>query len=299
MAPSQMLSSLERRSLKALGSRASVAAKLMDGWSQVPRESSQSVGSLVDMAGLGVTEEMAASDVLDELMALGLVSKSAYGYKICAGKHETVSRLALALHAIAYYSTAIHQDQTTAQVVLTRPPQPSELEQQLANRGWRTAELETTRDVFQSLVNRARKRVLIMTPFLDARGADWLCQLFVGVREGVDRILVLRSLESPMRPDYPVGYSKVAGCLRDAGVRVFNYSISRAGMFGRETFHAKVVLCDEDSAYVGSSNLTAASLEHSMELGIALSGRAAARVAIVMEAVLACATPWPCTDCPF
>ncbi|MHB8744072.1 MAG: phospholipase D-like domain-containing protein, partial [Sulfuricaulis sp.] len=74
---------------------------------------------------------------------------------------------------------------------------------------------------------------------------------------------------------------------------VFNYSISRAGASGRETFHAKVVLCDEDSAYVGSSNLTAASLDHSMELGVALTGRAAAQVAIVMEAVLACASPWP------
>lgn len=296
MAPSQSLSSLERRSLQTLGSRASVAAKLMDGWSQVPRESSQSVRSLVDMAGLGVTEEMAAGEVLEELTALGLVSKSALGYKIGADKHQTVARLALALHAIAYYSAAVHHDQTTAKVVLTRPPQPSELEQQLANRGWRTAELETTRDAFQSLASGARKRVLVMTPFLDLRGAEWLCQLFGGVREGVDRILVLRTLESPLRPDYPMGYPKVAGRLRDAGVRVFNYSIPRAGSFGRETFHAKVVLCDEDNAYVGSSNLTAASLEHSMELGIALSGRAAAQVAIVMEAVLACATPWPYND---
>lgn len=167
MVSKQSLSGLERRSLEALGSQASVAAKLMDAWSQVASEASQSVRSLIDMAGLGVTEEMAASDVLGKLTVLGLASKSAHGYKIGTGKHDTIVRLALALHAIAYYSAAIHQDQTTAHVVLTRPPQPSELERQLANRGWRTAELETTTDSFQSLVTRATKRVLVMTPFLD------------------------------------------------------------------------------------------------------------------------------------
>ncbi|MHB8743123.1 MAG: phospholipase D-like domain-containing protein, partial [Sulfuricaulis sp.] len=261
MASRRSLSSLERRSLEVLGSRASVAAKLLDAWSEIPREAWQSVGSLVELASLGVTEEMAAREVVDEVATLGLATKSGRGYKVEAGKHETISRLALALGAIAYYSAAIHKDQTTAQIVLTRPPHPSELERQLANRGWRTAELETTRDAFQSLVSRASRRVLVMTPFLDARGADWLCQLFGSIHEGVDRILVLRTLESPLRPDYPVGYTKVAERLRDAGVRVFNYSISRAGASGRETFHAKVVLCDEDSAYVGSSNLTAASLD--------------------------------------
>ena len=44
------------------------------------------------------------------------------------------------------------------------------------------------------------------------------------------------------------------------------------------------------------TNLTAASLEHSMELGIALSGRAAAKLAEVMEAVLSCAIAWPYAD---
>lgn len=69
-------------------------------------------------------------------------------------------------------------------------------------------------------------------------------------------------------------------------VAVYNYSIPRLEGYGRETFHAKVVLCDADVAYVGSSNLNSASLEHSMEMGIAVKGKAAADVAIVIEAVL-------------
>jgi len=68
-------------------------------------------------------------------------------------------------------------------------------------------------------------------------------------------------------------------------------SIARADG-GRETFHAKAVLCDRTVAYLGSSNVTAASLEHSMELGVVLEGRAAAGVATVIDSVLYAATEW-------
>jgi len=80
--------------------------------------------------------------------------------------------------------------------------------------------------------------------------------------------------------------------LKAQGVRVFNYSIRAIEGGGRETFHAKVVLCDRSAAYLGSSNVTAASLDHSMEMGVVLQGRAAADVAEVMDAVLASATQW-------
>lgn len=50
------------------------------------------------------------------------------------------------------------------------------------------------------------------------------------------------------------------------------------------------MLCDDDVAYVGSSNLNAASLEHSMEMGVAMEGKAARDVAMVVEAVLKSAT---------
>ena len=75
-------------------------------------------------------------------------------------------------------------------------------------------------------------------------------------------------------------------------MNVYNYSIPRADG-GRETFHAKAVLCDRCFAYLGSSNITAASLEHSMEMGVVLHGRAAADVAEVIDAVLAAAIMAP------
>ncbi|MGA3868725.1 hypothetical protein G7939_02365 [Ralstonia solanacearum] len=53
-------------------------------------------------------------------------------------------------------------------------------------------------------------------------------------------------------------------------VRVYNYSIPRAGGVGRDTFHAKVVISDRRYAYVGSANVAAASLDYLMETGQAL-----------------------------
>jgi len=90
---------------------------------------------------------------------------------------------------------------------------------------------------------------------------------------------------------YPFGFDAISTWLKAQGVRVFNYSIPRRDG-GRETFHAKAVLCDRGIAYLGSSNVTAASLEHSMEMGVVLQGRAATGVAEVIDAVLAASTPW-------
>jgi phosphatidylserine/phosphatidylglycerophosphate/cardiolipin synthase-like enzyme len=152
--------------------------------------------------------------------------------------------------------------------------------------------LEETERAFLALVQKAQRRVVVMTPFLDVKGAQWLQELLTSVAPGVERVLVLRMLDDPTRSDYPVGYDHLAPWLKSEGVKVFNYALIKAGGFSRETFHAKVVLCDESSAYIGSSNMTAASLEHSIEMGVVLSGKAALRVGDVVDAVIASAVPW-------
>jgi phosphatidylserine/phosphatidylglycerophosphate/cardiolipin synthase-like enzyme len=52
-------------------------------------------------------------------------------------------------------------------------------------------------------------------------------------------------------------------------------------------------LCDKFLTYVGSSNITTASLAHSMEIGVVLEGRAAADISVILEAVLAAAKQYP------
>jgi len=289
--PTQKLTAFEQTVLAGLAEKAGLAAAVLEAWADLPAGSVQSARSLIDAAQLGVTEEGATQGLLERSTSLGLIELTPAGYKPRNGAHERFPRLAFALHAVEHYRSSVHRDATVAQVVLTKPPRPSMLEQQLSALGWRTTELEATEHAFHGMVRAAKRRMVVMTPFFDSTGATWLTELLSNVSPGVERILILRSLEDNTRKDYPFGFDAISQWLKVEGVRVFNYSIPRMDG-GRETFHAKAVLCDRSTAYLGSSNVTAASLEHSMEMGVVLEGRAAAGVAEVIDAVLAAATPW-------
>lgn len=285
----QKLTAFERAVLAGLADKAGLAAALLDAWADLPVDSRQSARSLVDTAQLGVTEEGATRELLERSVELGLVEETSVGFKPRIGMHARFQRLAFALHAVEHYRSIVHRDATVAQVVLTKPPQPSVLEHELSTLGWRTTDLEPTEYAFHGMVRAAQRRVVVMTPFFDGTGAAWLQGLFSSVSPGVERTLILRSLEDKARKDYPFGFDTLSPWLKAQGTRVFNYSIPRTEG-GRETFHAKVVLCDRNAAYLGSSNVTAASLEHSMEMGVVLEGRAASTVSEVIDAVLAAAT---------
>lgn len=69
------------------------------------------------------------------------------------------------------------RDATVVRVVLTKPPRPSVLEQKLSALGCRTTDLESTERAFHGMVRAAQRRVVIMTPFLDSRGAAWLQEM--------------------------------------------------------------------------------------------------------------------------
>jgi hypothetical protein len=287
----QRLTAFERTLLGALSDKAGLAAALLEAWADLPADSVQSPRSLVDAAQLSVTHESATKEVLERSAGLGLLESTSGGYRAQGAAHARFERLAFALYAIEHYRSVIHRDATVARVVLTKPSRPSVLEQRLASLGWRTAEIEPTDHGFHGIVRAAKRRVVVMTPFFDSSGATWLRELLSFVPSSVDRVVILRSLEDRTRKDYPVGIDMMSEWLKAENVQVFNYSIPRVDG-GRETFHAKVVLCDRSLAYLGSSNATAASFRHSMEMGVVLEGRAAATVAEVIDAVLLAASPW-------
>ena len=287
----QNLTAFEQAVVAGLAYKASLASALLDVWADLPIDSVQSVRSLIDDAQLGVTEERATSELLQRAVDLGLLEAVPTGFQPHPNTHKLFRRLAFALKAIDYYVCKVHRDATIAQVVLTRPPRPSTLQMHLDALGWRTADLEPTDRAFQGMIRLAQRRVVVMTPFFDARGATWLKALLSCAVSGVDRVLILRSLEDSSRKDYPVGFDVITSWLMEEKVKVFNYSIAKFNG-ARETFHAKVVLADRNIAYLGSSNMTASSLEHSMEMGVVLQGRAAAAVAEAVDAVLMSATQW-------
>jgi phosphatidylserine/phosphatidylglycerophosphate/cardiolipin synthase-like enzyme len=288
------MTSLEPTALKvieALSGRASLCRRLFAAWARLPPRAPVDARYLASSASLGVTDELGTQHVLSELVRLGLAMRQ--GEQCVAGDalQSGLGALAVAFAGIDHYRGHVHRDLTLARVVLTRPELSTRLESRLLERGWRLSAIESTDQAFLGIVRCARRRLVVMTPFLDDKGAVWLKQLIGQTPAGVAVVLVLRGLEDPTRAD-AVGYAGIRTWLADRGVLVTNYGLLRSGG-GRESFHAKVILADDRLAYVGSANVTGWSLDYSMELGVVLDGQAAAEIAEVVEAVLRAATPWP------
>lgn len=284
-----MLTEFDRLAVSKLADVASVAGPLLTAWGGCPPGTAHTASTLSALAHLGPMEEQRALEMLQRGRTINLFEQYGSSWKT-AGSQEALLRIGQALEAISFYMSKVHQDETSVQVVLTKPRRPNQLEESLANRGWKAAQVEPTDEAFVRLATVASQRLVVCSPFFDSSGAQWLQRLFGATKPGVERVLVLRYLSAPGHGSYPSGYPALVPWLRGHNVKVFDYGLPRPDMRSWESFHAKVVLADEQFAYVGSSNLNAASLDYSMEMGALLQGRAAADVATVVRAVLDVAT---------
>jgi phosphatidylserine/phosphatidylglycerophosphate/cardiolipin synthase-like enzyme len=180
----------------------------------------------------------------------------------------------------ALYRAEVHSDHDKVQVVVTKPPSPSRFtkELQAATGDWG---LVDTREALPGIAESARTRFCVMTPYVDEIGAPILLNLFARVPKGVRRVLISRADSGDLLPP---GLRGVAGDLAALAVSVLSFRVEREGTGGNETSHAKVVLADDHTAYVGSLNMNRWSLEYSLEVGVCVAGRSAALIANVIDA---------------
>jgi hypothetical protein len=122
-----------------------------------------------------------------------------------------------------------------------------------------------------------------MTPFLNDEGLLFALELFRSTRARRRNLIIRRPGSARVAIDRRLLE------LTHLNVEVLDYTLPVGD--GYETFHAKVLLADQDLAYVGSANMTAFA-RHSMELGILSDGRAAHVVASIVRAVERIATPF-------
>ena len=176
---------------------------------------------------------------------------------------------------------AIAPDEGMATTVVTMPLSPSAIGAALPTTGLAYAALIPTKETFEKLADAAASNFTIMTPFLNDEGLSIAIDLFRRTRAR-RRHLITRSSGST-RAALDRGWNE----LLHLNVDVLNYKLPAAG--GYETFHAKILLADQDLAYVGSANMTAFA-RHSMELGILTDGRAARVVASIVRGVERIAT---------
>jgi phosphatidylserine/phosphatidylglycerophosphate/cardiolipin synthase-like enzyme len=148
--------------------------------------------------------------------------------------------------------------------------------------------LHNTRDALIALTSTAKTRLAILSPFLDEVGIDWLEELFAAPADGVERVRVVRGADFVLRE---LLESRRGEHARQR-IRVYLYAIEHDPNTRDakvETFHAMIVLCDKDAAYIGSSNMTRASRELSLECGVQIAGPCVRPVAILVDSILSIA----------
>ena len=143
-----------------------------------------------------------------------------------------------------------------------------------------------TRDGFAYVTGRATERVVFLIPFMDQVGADLVVSL-ARTSNAHRRFLVTRPDSKGNR-----FYARHVASLVAAGVEVMEYWHPRpeGSQPAAETFHAKLVLGDDDLVYVGSSNLMASSLEGGLECGVILEGKFAKPFRDIIDGVLRSST---------
>lgn len=193
------------------------------------------------------------------------------------------------LQGASLYKSRVHQDANEVEVVLTKPPAPSQVAAQLSAMLSGDWGLHDTKLLLPRLAESASKSLVIMTPYLDEVGAEIVVNLFQ-LTKAPHKSLVIRETADGQPPP---GLACIRDRLRSADVSVLNFRLERSEGLGNETFHAKVVLADGWSAYVGSSNMHKWSFEYSLELGVWVTGRAAERIGRVLDAVLKVSRPLP------
>lgn len=180
--------------------------------------------------------------------------------------------------------TGRKDDNERARIVVTVPMRPSHFEGALARLN-DSGVLVETMETFLHLSRRAVGRLVVVSPFLDDDGLNWVSSLF-DATPALDRALICRHRDQVT--------SHHARRLSMAGVKIYEYFLQRTLGNRRsrfaETFHAKIVLADQVAAYVGSANLLRSSRDLSLECGVLLEGRAVKQVYDVVQSMLQVST---------
>lgn len=223
--------------------------------------------------------------VSSALSALKLLEESALFNADDNNYYLNVSKqylLAVKNQLLGYMFAKEEEEEATFDLVMTTPKEPSLLKRELSRLGVKKSLIKWTNEAFEDLVRKAKKEIIIMTPFLDSAGANLLLRLIRAKGPAVKMTIILRFLDSRNSEIY----QQICSELSDSDVKVVDYSIEREGSKLLETFHAKVILADDRYCYLGSSNLDKYSIENSMELGALITGKSVRLLKKLMDIII-------------
>lgn len=257
------------------------ASKLLEAWARLA-PSTQSHDLIEDVAREAGMFGEQLRGILKALAAIKAVKEEANGIRLLWSPTEVEEKAAF-LQGYAYARHS-HKELNQIDITLSPPSRPSRLMDTLPRQGFAWAGLDDTKDNLIDLARRASKRLVIVSPFVDEAGLDWIGHLFDTTATEIQRVLIVRAADPRVRSLL----ARRKGYFESNGSQLFSYAIPRpAGeAIAIETFHAKVVLSDRDRAYIGSSNMNLASREISLECGVTLSGPCVRPVATLIETII-------------
>ena len=134
----------------------------------------------------------------------------------------------------------------------------------LASVGYKESRNDRTDAFIRGSMEKFKKRFVIMMQFMDVVGAKWVLETFEGSAKHVDKIIVSCFVtgDNDMRSSSGLkAYSREFSAL---DVKLLELSIFASDTLFLETFHAKLLLVDDHTVYVGSSNFTKISREKTL-----------------------------------
>ena len=236
------------------------------------------------------------ASIMSAMTSAGLliVPQNAGGIALGVSKSESLLHAAV-LRGVAYAKYR-QRDSNEIDITLSPPAHPSRLMEILPKQGFAWTRLYDTKDSLVELASQAQRRLVIVSPFLDAEGLRWIVQLFEATAEkAVDRMLIVRGRD---RVENEVLCNQQSR-LSSENISVLSYAITHDPAFRSpaiETFHAKILLADNDKAYIGSANMTRWSRDFSMECGVILKGPSVKPVATLVEAIMKVSNHWRGAD---
>lgn len=286
------LAHYQERLIVALSHRASLCSKVFDAWASIGPAVPVGPKELTGAAHLSHSDEVGTAELLRTLHGLGALQGPGPRWTPTHDLAESMATLAMIFRGIDTYRSLVQKNATDVKLIATRPERAVALDKELAEAGWQTPRPEETDESMSDLIAGAARTIVVMTPFLDARGGEILKTLLDRASSEVKITMILRNLSRPERKDFPIGFLSILDWLHARSIAIYDYSLEQFPGAPIETFHAKLLLVDGTRAYVGSANMTGSSFESSMELGVILSGEAARQLSRFVEVVVRCAQPW-------
>lgn len=254
------------------------ASRIIEHIARSPTVVGQTDATLGAIVGRVSAQQVAT--VKRVLVQLGYLEEQGFLHRSVASS-DRLMRLAAQLEGVASYLRQ-HRDRDTVRLIITEPGDHSALRAEIDRKYALPPMLFQTADALISLARAAKRELTVLMPFMDDQGARFLVELFDMVQPEVRRILICRPLSESQCG------TAFAGCRADFArlrVEVFEYALPSPLPSGRETFHAKMVLADDISCYIGSSNLMGSALDRSLECGVIVKGKTAEYCCRLLEAV--------------